>query len=112
MSVLFGTRGGVPRRLMWCVLIAVLAGLTLSDCCNLLAEYLKFPVVIDHRHDVDPSMAFPAITVCNVNPLRKSALCDQMILRGTHFPRSLHARICGERAPYLDVSYLILGNMQ
>jgi len=44
--------------------------------CNITAvfsDYLSYPVDVTVKINDNPSQQFPAVTVCNVNPIRKSA---------------------------------------
>ena len=65
------------RRLLWLLLFLVALGICLNNCIRqilLLSEWPTRLTVVERRQD---SLPFPAVTVCNINPLRKSKI-DQL----------------------------------
>ena len=65
---------GVLKRLFWaCAMLGMSIGL-LYNAPGLTRVYFSYPVSVSI--DVTPlhdSLVFPAVTVCNVNPVKKSA---------------------------------------
>ncbi|KAK2154327.1 hypothetical protein LSH36_271g07011 [Paralvinella palmiformis] len=66
-------RTGFKKRAFWIMtylftLVAVIYNIT-----AVFSDYLSYPVDVTVKINDNPSQQFPAVTVCNVNPIRKSA---------------------------------------
>ncbi|KAL3206132.1 hypothetical protein MRX96_040380 [Rhipicephalus microplus] len=94
-DVLCGKRGGGFRKAVWAIVLATLLSLTLQECIQVFLEYGRFPVSFDYSYEEEDSLHFPAVTVCNVNPLKKAALCTSELASSQEMPEQLHRRLCG-----------------
>ncbi|KAK8774247.1 hypothetical protein V5799_011220 [Amblyomma americanum] len=65
------------RRLCWLLVWSALATLMVHDLGAVVADYLRFEDIVT-LSVYEPAWAtFPAVTVCNLNRVRKSALCNR-----------------------------------
>ncbi|KAH7954865.1 hypothetical protein HPB49_022329 [Dermacentor silvarum] len=102
-DILLGLRGGVLRRLCWLLVVAFLVGLTLREWARVFGEYDQYRVYTSVHYDTQASLPFPDVTVCNVNPLRRSALCkDRQLARREGLPDRVWWRECAEPATYYE----------
>ncbi|KAL1416748.1 hypothetical protein MTO96_000694 [Rhipicephalus appendiculatus] len=93
-DVLCGKRGGGFRKAVWAIVLATLLSLTLQECIQVFLEYGRFPVSFDYSYEEEDSLHFPAVTVCNVNPLKKTALCKSKLSSSQDMPEQLRRRLC------------------
>lgn len=88
------------RKFCWIVAFLVMTVLSLNDTIELIAEYYNYPITVDVRHRDSARLPFPAVTVCNLNVVRFSALCSSSVsgsrqdLAG-QIPSELRDRLCG-----------------
>jgi len=50
-----------------------MAAALLYNLVQMTTKYLQYPVSVKLRVDHEPQLTFPAVTVCNLNPVRRSA---------------------------------------
>ncbi len=55
------------RSLYWLLVFVVGLALTVRSLANLVEEFLDYPVVTSSHLTTKPSVAFPAVTICNIN---------------------------------------------
>lgn len=88
------------RKFCWIVAFIIMTIFSLKDMTELLTEYFEFPITVKVRHIDSPRLPFPAVTVCNLNVVRFSALC----LSGSsknfenlaeQIPVELREKLCG-----------------
>lgn len=65
---------GIWRRLIWSTLFLTAFGVLVSQVTVLVRSYFEFPVSIDIAYNFSKSLAFPAVTFCNLNPVRNSKI--------------------------------------
>ncbi|KAM7293355.1 acid-sensing ion channel 2-like [Ixodes scapularis] len=70
------------RRLVWLALYATLFLLTMWDSHRLLADYYTYDASVNQKNAYfsglqTKQVQFPAVTVCNMNPWRKSMVCSE-----------------------------------
>lgn len=63
-------RAALPRRALWVLAFCTALGLLLSWSSNRLLHWLSFPSHTQVRTEWSRQLAFPAVTLCNNNPLR------------------------------------------
>nr|XP_006821452.1 PREDICTED: uncharacterized protein LOC102804529 [Saccoglossus kowalevskii] len=77
------TAHGIPRiagaksllgRVIWSVCFLVAAGAFIRQFIVLVSLYLDYPSTVSIAVVSQPSLKFPAVTICNTNKLRKSAI--------------------------------------
>ena len=61
-------------QIAWLFIYIALITCLLSQCAKLIQTYLNYPTDIDIEIITKPQLEFPAVTVCNENPLRKSKI--------------------------------------
>lgn len=86
------------RKFCWIVAFLVMTVLSLNDTIELIAEYYNYPITVDVRHRDSARLPFPAVTVCNLNAVRFSALCSSSSSRldlAGQIPSELRERLCG-----------------
>ncbi|KAH7954916.1 hypothetical protein HPB49_022777 [Dermacentor silvarum] len=72
------------RRVTWLLVWLSLGALLTQDLSAVVTDYLRFDDIVTVSVHEPARPSFPAVTVCNVNRVRRSALCD-------HHRRPLHA---------------------
>lgn len=60
------------KRFIWFVLVCGGLGLTVWQISALVTEYHSYDVATSVQTIVPPALSFPAVTVCNTNPIRDS----------------------------------------
>lgn len=83
------------RRLFWLVSFVCLGALCLMDISVLMADFYGYPITVDVRVKESRKLQFPAVTVCNLNVLRWSALCNSSTALNVTIPPELKERLCG-----------------
>lgn len=79
------------RRIFWIISFFFFGFLALRDISQLVSEYANYPITVDVRLRDSRRLPFPAVTVCNINMVRFSALCVTNVSRITDsmIPRDL-----------------------
>ncbi|KAL1416833.1 hypothetical protein MTO96_027431 [Rhipicephalus appendiculatus] len=90
------------RKLCWLLVVTFLVGQCGLECLLVFSEYAAFPVATSYSSEQGLAMAFPDVTVCNANPLRRSRLCAaQASLHGKKgAPEKVLERNCADNATY------------
>ncbi|XP_075534963.1 acid-sensing ion channel 1-like [Dermacentor variabilis] len=65
------------RIIIWFVAFVGLGSVALSNLYELMHEYFQYPLTVNIRLEDVNNVEFPAVTLCNLNPVRKSQLCGQ-----------------------------------
>jgi len=68
------TASSVTERLIWLICLLAALTYTLIQGVSLISEYFSYPVDVKVKMKYVEDIEFPAIVVCNMNPLRKQAL--------------------------------------
>ena len=71
----------VWRRLIWALLFLAALGILLSQIVILMQSYFAYPVAVNVEYNFSKSLSFPAVTFCNLNPIRNSKI------KGTRFEK-------------------------
>ncbi|KAH8024966.1 hypothetical protein HPB51_002380 [Rhipicephalus microplus] len=66
------------RRLLWAVIVVVAVGGFLYHISFLTSNYFSYPIMTATEEVHAEELHFPAITVCNLNLLRKSSFDDYL----------------------------------
>ncbi|KAL5007612.1 hypothetical protein ScPMuIL_016418 [Solemya velum] len=64
------------RKLIWLLLVLTVVCYLLVQLNELYQVFMKNPIKTSIRMKYQPAMSFPAVTLCNVNPIRKSKIKD------------------------------------
>ncbi|KAL5007157.1 hypothetical protein ScPMuIL_015963 [Solemya velum] len=64
------------RKLIWLILVLTVVCYLIVQLTDLYKVFMKNPIKTSIRMKYQPTMSFPAVTLCNVNPIRKSKLKD------------------------------------
>ena len=64
------------RRILWAILLIVGTGLLVSLCIERYGKLAAKPSVTTKEHQSTKLIPFPAVTVCNLNMLRKDKITD------------------------------------
>lgn len=87
------------RKFCWIVAFLIMTVLTLNDIIELITEYYNHPITVDVRHRDSARLPFPAVTVCNLNVVRSSALCksqsNSRFDLSNQIPSELRDKLCG-----------------
>ena len=85
------------RRLFWVGSFFFFGFLALRDISQLVSEYYTYPITVDVRLRDSRRLQFPAVTICNLNIVRYSALCiaNVSVIKDSMIPRDLRDKLCG-----------------
>ncbi len=67
-------RPGPLKKTFWSVLVLVTLSMLLFHTYTVFQAFLSYSVTVDMKIQTERELIFPAITFCNVNPVKKSAL--------------------------------------
>ncbi|KAL3241409.1 hypothetical protein MRX96_047851 [Rhipicephalus microplus] len=87
--------GGGVRRLLWTGALLTLLYYSTSETLAILKEYFTYSVAVAFEYNTNTSFELPDVTVCNVNPLRRSKLCA-LNASEREMSSELEKHICGE----------------
>jgi len=65
---------GVVKKCYWMLAMLVMTGGMTFSVYALTAAYLNYPVSVDVSVHREQQLVFPAVTICNMSPVTKSAL--------------------------------------
>ncbi|KAK8774917.1 hypothetical protein V5799_010551 [Amblyomma americanum] len=82
------------RIVIWVVVFVGLGSVALSNLYELMDEYFRYPLTVNIRLEDVNNVEFPAVTICNLNPVRKSLLCGQE----TDLDYALQEYLCNKSA--------------
>ena len=83
----------ITRKIYWLVAFLGLGILCLSDIHQLLSEFYSYPITVDVRLRETRKLQFPFVTVCNLNIVRFSAICNSTL--NISIPIELKQKLCG-----------------
>ena len=88
------------RKIFWLISFFFFGILALKDISQLVSEYYVYPITVDVRLRDSRRLLFPAITVCNLNIVLYSALCNTTIsvINASMIPQDLKDKLCGIQA--------------
>ncbi|CAN8021290.1 unnamed protein product, partial [Ixodes persulcatus] len=88
------------RIILWFIAFVGLGSVALGNLYDLLEEYFQYPLTVSIRLEDMTNVEFPAVTFCNLNPVRKSLLCG----RDTDLSYELQEFLCNKSAVATVVS--------
>ncbi|XP_054930209.1 acid-sensing ion channel 2-like [Dermacentor andersoni] len=95
--------GGGVRRLLWTVALLTLVYYSTTETSAILREYFTYSVAVAFEYNTNESFEMPDVTVCNVNPLRRSKLCAlDATERGMN--SELEERLCGKTQSFQEAN--------
>jgi len=65
---------GIVKKCYWTIAVLAMTGGMVYSVYALTAAYLSYPVGVDVSVLRDQQLVFPAVTICNMSPVKKSAL--------------------------------------
>ncbi|XP_077520043.1 acid-sensing ion channel 4-like [Amblyomma americanum] len=95
--------GGKVRRLLWGAAMVTLVYYSISETAAILSEYLTYSVTVAFEYNTNESFELPDLTVCNVNSLRRSALCALDPTERAMDPE-LEERLCGKEQTFREAN--------
>ncbi|KAH6937118.1 hypothetical protein HPB50_025579 [Hyalomma asiaticum] len=96
--------GGRLRRLFWAGALLTLVYYSASETCAILSEYFTYSVAVAFEYSTNESFELPDVTVCNVNPLRRSKLCAFLEAPEGDMDSELKQRICGDGQQFIEAN--------
>lgn len=93
------------RIILWFIAFVGLGSVALGNLYDLLEEYFQYPLTVSIRLEDMTNVEFPAVTFCNLNPVRKSLLCG----RDTDLSYELQEFLCNKSAVATVVSVCVSG---
>ena len=88
------------RKTLLTLVFSLLTYLTLRDLASIVSDYLSYPVTVSVLVTESRVLPFPAVTVCNLNPVHRHRFCTYDRLEK---PRSLHLVLCSSMSDLLRV---------
>ncbi|KAH9377752.1 hypothetical protein HPB48_014397 [Haemaphysalis longicornis] len=95
--------GGPIRRLLWMGALVTLCYYSTKETSSILREYFTYKVAVAFEYNTNVSFQMPDVTICNINPMRKSKLCALDSSERDMKP-DLELRLCGEQQEFSEVS--------
>lgn len=83
----------IATKIYWLVAFLGLGFLCLNDIHQLLSEFYSYPITVDVRLKETRKLPFPLVTVCNLNIVRFSAICNSTL--NISIPLELRQKLCG-----------------
>ncbi|XP_040068512.2 acid-sensing ion channel 4-B-like, partial [Ixodes scapularis] len=65
-------------------------------------EFAEFSTIVNYDYEEEHPLPFPDVTVCSVNPLRKSALCAETFPGNLALPQEIRRRVCNDTPLFLN----------
>ncbi|KAH7967750.1 hypothetical protein HPB52_002156 [Rhipicephalus sanguineus] len=96
-------KGGVLRRLLWTGALLTLVYYSASEMYATLSEYFAYSVAIAFEYNTNESLQMPDVTVCNLNPLRRSRYCARNASERV-MNSELNRRICGKKQDFKELA--------
>ena len=84
---------GYFRKFIWLIAFVLFSVLALNDIQQLLSDFYSYPIIVDMRMRESRKLPFPAVTICNLNIVRYSALCNSTL--NVSMPVELQEKLCG-----------------
>uniref|UniRef100_A0AAN0LW06 Epithelial sodium channel/degenerin-like protein n=1 Tax=Polyphagotarsonemus latus TaxID=1204166 RepID=A0AAN0LW06_9ACAR len=81
------------RKIIWLITFVLFSFLALNAIQQLLSDFYSYPITVDMRMRESRKLAFPAVTICNLNIVRYSALCNSTL--NVSMPIELQEKLCG-----------------
>ncbi|CAH1796367.1 unnamed protein product [Owenia fusiformis] len=66
--------GSIPRRIIWTIIVLVAAGWMFTQLAQSFITYYKRPHSTLLTETFSSKIYFPAVTICNINPVRESQI--------------------------------------
>lgn len=85
----------ISRKIFWFFAFMMLSIMALTDIHQLLTEFYSYPITVDVRLRESRKLPFPAVTVCNLNIVRYSSLCNSSSNLNISIPIELKEKLCG-----------------
>lgn len=74
-SLIFGIKSKL-RRAFWITVLIIFIALTVNSLYEIIAEFLSFPIIVNVLVGDSRVLPFPAITICNLNPVHRGRFCS------------------------------------
>uniref|UniRef100_T1KCT8 Uncharacterized protein n=1 Tax=Tetranychus urticae TaxID=32264 RepID=T1KCT8_TETUR len=91
-----------PRQYLWILVLIVFLGLTTNSLIQIVLEFLSFPIIVNVLVADSRVLPFPAVTICNLNPVHRSRFCayqDENINK----PVDVESILCANLDKMLDL---------
>ncbi|KAL3247385.1 hypothetical protein MRX96_057087 [Rhipicephalus microplus] len=96
-------QGGRVRRLLWLAALLTLVYYSVSETGAIMREYFTYSVAVAFEYSANETFELPDVTVCNVNPLRRSKLCA-LEASERAMDSELERRICGKGQKFREAN--------
>ncbi|XP_076359008.1 acid-sensing ion channel 1A-like [Tachypleus tridentatus] len=65
------------RKTLWLVVFLSLGTKAFLDIYSIVVDYWKYPVTVSLKMTTFDDLLFPAVTICNANPVRVDSICEK-----------------------------------
>ncbi|RWS27383.1 amiloride-sensitive sodium channel alpha subunit-like protein, partial [Leptotrombidium deliense] len=89
-----------PRRTVWMITLIVFFALTAYDLYQIISDFLSFPIIVSVLVTDSRVLPFPAVTVCNLNPVHRGRFCSNMNIEK---PPQVETILCATLDTVLEV---------
>ncbi|XP_076365835.1 acid-sensing ion channel 1A-like [Tachypleus tridentatus] len=83
------------RKTLWLVVFLSLGTKAFLDIYGLVCDYWKYPVTVSLKMTTPDDLLFPAVTICNINPVRVDRLCEKP--SDIELPQYLENALCSHK---------------
>lgn len=98
LSAIFGT-SNVPRKTILILVFSLLTYLTLRDLESIVADYFRYPITVSVLVTEARVLPFPAVTVCNLNPVHRERFCSSDLEK----PENIDKILCSSLTDLFEV---------
>lgn len=88
VSIVDAVIAGIIKRTFWILVVMATIGALTYNLAAIGQLFFSYPVAVTIDLVYNNDMLFPAVTVCNMSPIKKSAYNDQMLQTSRRKKRS------------------------
>ena len=98
LSAIFGT-SSASRKTVLVLVFSLLTYLTLRDLESIVADYFRYPITVSVLVTESRVLPFPAVTVCNLNPVHRGRFCTSDLEK----PANIEQILCSSLSDLFEV---------
>lgn len=98
LSAIFSTTS-LPRKTVLVLVFSLLMYLTLRDLQSIVSDYFRYPITVSVLVSESRVLPFPAVTVCNLNPVHRGRFCSSDLPK----PENIQMILCSSLTDLFEV---------